>query len=256
MIRPIEALLNLLWPRGANCLVCGDPRRADPETGVCPACMEELERERVPSTACHRCLSNTYHSRGCPFCAGGGMKGLDQAFAPLRYRPASRKLTMSVKFHATNEAVPLLSRWMSESLWDRSFDCIVPVPLHPDRLRERGANQAALLAQGVSERTGIPVREDILERVRYTQPQTSLDRKKRAGNVRRAFKCKAGTDLNGKRVLIVDDVRTSGATARACAQALRDAGCTGVCLLTACCTSSGNRRMRGKAARTFINQSK
>ena len=237
-----NALWNLLWPGGAVCLICGDPRRADRETGICAACLAKLESERVPATACHRCLSNTWHSRGCPFCASGGMRGLDQAFAPLRYRPASRKLVMSVKFHATDEAVPLLSRWMSESLWDRDFDCMIPVPLHRKRLLERGVNQAEVLARAVSERTGIPVRTALLERVRNTRPQTRLSRKKRAGNVRGAYAAAKNANLSGKRVLIVDDVRTSGATARACAQTLRAAGCTKVSLLTACCTSGGSRR--------------
>ena len=243
--RILEALADLVWPKGSHCLVCGDPRRASAESGLCPSCEAALMAERVPASACHRCLSNTYHSKGCPFCAAGGLKGIDQAFAPFRYRPNSRQLVISVKFRSNDEAVPYLARWMAQSLWDRDFDLIIPVPLHQKRLKERGVNQAAVLSKAVSALTGIPCADDLLIRVRETRPQAGLDRQNRAGNVRGAFEAVPGGALKGKRVLIVDDVRTTGATASACAKALRDAGCEKVCLLTACCTSgSRGRRFR------------
>ena len=243
-----DAVQNLVWPKGSLCLVCGDPRRASTESGLCPACEDALMAERVPASACHRCLSNTYHSRDCPFCAAGGMKGIDQAFAPFRYRPYSRQLVISVKFRANDEAVPFLAKHMAQSLWDRDFDCMIPVPLHKRRQRERGVNQAAVLARAVSGLTGIPCREGLLTRFRETRPQAGLDRQKRAGNVRGAFTALQSGALKGKRVLIVDDVRTTGATARACAKALRDAGCEKVCLLTACCTS-GSRGRRSRQSK-------
>ncbi|MBR4500622.1 MAG: ComF family protein [Clostridia bacterium] len=229
-LRRIE---DLVYPRGINCLVCGDRRRTDPATCVCPGCLKKLEDERVPAAACPRCLS--YASRkGCAFCAAGGMKDVRRAFAPLYYLPASRALVISLKFGGTDEALPLLGEWMEVSLAERDFDCILPVPLHPRRRRERGVNQAALLASEVSRRTGIPLREDLLVRKKYTRPQTAVGRRKRKSNVLDAFAVPSGPDVSGMKILLCDDVRTTGNTAQACARALKKAGAADVCLLTAC----------------------
>ena len=224
---------DLVYPRGINCLVCGDRRRTDPATGVCPDCLKKLEAERVPAAACPRCLSYA-DRKGCRFCAAGGMKDIRRAYAPLYYLPASRKLVISLKFGGTDEALPLLGEWMTESLADRDFDCILPVPLHPRRRRERGINQAAALADRVSRRTGIPLREDLLVRIKYTRPQTAVSRRSRKSNVLDAFAVPSGADVSGLKILLCDDVRTTGNTAQACARALKKAGADTVCLLTAC----------------------
>ena len=232
--RFLRRCADLVYPQGINCLICGDHRRADPILCVCPACLRKLDSERVPASACQRCLS--YAGRkGCAFCAGGGMKSVDRAFAPLYYHPASRQLVISLKFRGTDEALPLLGEWMADSLVLRDFDCILPIPLHPRRRRMRGVNQAALLGGEVSRRTGIPLREDLLVRVKNTRPQSALKSpRKRSANVRDAFALSSGADVAGLRILLCDDVRTTGNTAEACAAALRKAGASTVCLLTAC----------------------
>jgi ComF family protein len=108
---------------------------------------------------------------------------------------------------------------------------IVPVALHQARLRERGYNQSALLARELARHTGLPVAERTLLRVAPTLPQVGLDAARRAENVRNAFRC--GDDsLRGKPVLLIDDVLTTGATLRACAQALLDGGAGAVWALT------------------------
>jgi ComF family protein len=98
------------------------------------------------------------------------------------------------------------------------------VPLHPRRLRERGYNQSALLARRAAERIGVPV-EEALARTRATAHQVGLDAVARAANVANAFELARGyPHLQGRRVLLIDDVRTSGATLGACAEAARAAG--------------------------------
>lgn len=100
------------------------------------------------------------------------------------------------------------------------FDVIVPVPLHRDRMRERGYNQSALLAKGLGERFGVPVRP-LVERTRATSPQASLGREDRMSNVQGAFRLNPALHPEpGLRVLLVDDVRTTGSTLNACAQVL------------------------------------
>ncbi len=112
-----------------------------------------------------------------------------------------------------------------------TVDVIVPVPLHPQRRRERGYNQSALLARELARHTSLPVVEGALLRVTPTQPQVGLNAAERVENVRGAFRC-GGDDLSEQRVLLVDDVLTTGATLRACAQALLEGGAQGVWGLT------------------------
>ncbi len=115
----------------------------------------------------------------------------------------------------------LLARAAIEAEVD--VDLVVPVPLHISRLVERGFNQAALLARPVARELGTRLDVRGLERVRPTAKQAELDREARQRNVAGAFR--ACDDLDGLRVLLVDDVRTTGATERACSAALRGAGC-------------------------------
>jgi ComF family protein len=110
-----------------------------------------------------------------------------------------------------------------------AVDVIVPVPLHPTRMVERGFDQAALLAGPVARRLGVRLAAGGLARTRVTAVQASLDREARGANVAGAFRCEAG--LDGLRVMLVDDVRTTGATLAACAEAVRRAGAREVCSL-------------------------
>lgn len=100
-------------------------------------------------------------------------------------------------------------------------DIIVPVPLHPQRLRERGYNQSALLARKLGHHTALPIAEHALRRINPTPPQVGLNATQRAENVRDAFQC-VDDSLSGLNVLLVDDVLTTGATLRSCAQALQE----------------------------------
>jgi len=129
-------------------------------------------------------------------------------------------------------AIPL-GRLMGD-YWQKNplpAEIIVPVPLHTDRLRERGYNQAALLARELRKGIGLPVSETSLVRVRATRPQVDLNAQERKENVRDAFSC-SNTDLKDKRVLLIDDVYTTGATLEACSIALREIGARSVWALT------------------------
>ena len=121
----------------------------------------------------------------------------------------------------------LMGRAWSELAPVNGFDAIVPVPLHPARLRERGYNQATLLAREFSPSLGCPVVEDELVRTKATIPQIDLSAEQRRANVQHAFKCSKGS-LAGQRALLVDDVCTTGATLEAAAAALYQAGAASV----------------------------
>lgn len=122
----------------------------------------------------------------------------------------------------------LAEYWLSHPI---QVDLIVPVPLHPSRLRVRGYNQAALLAQQLGQRAGLPVDEGALRRIRATASQMRLDARQRRQNVRGAFRCPDGR-VRGQQVLLIDDVCTTGATLEACADALRAGGAKAVWALT------------------------
>ncbi len=117
------------------------------------------------------------------------------------------------------------------------FDYVVPVPLHPKRKRQRGYNQSAVLANELCLRYNFVMREDLLIRTSNTHSQTALDYTDREKNVRNAFS--ASDKCNGLSILLVDDVRTSGATLRECAKELKRHGSVCVYAVTACCAASG-----------------
>jgi ComF family protein len=131
----------------------------------------------------------------------------------------------------------LVARWLHAALDDerlrgRRFDVVVPVPLHATRLRERGFNQASLLAALLSAQTSIPSKP-LLDRIRYTTTQTALDRSERMENLHDAFRLRKNADVRGLRVLLIDDVLTTGSTLSECARVLKRAGALSVHAATA-----------------------
>ena len=226
-------LEDVIWPRRLNCLGCGDPRRAQPDTGLCPACLEALEAARIGGNACPRCLCALVPHKKCAFCRKGVLKRFDGCYAPFYYQPVTRALIHSLKFGGSEDALPLLTGAMADSLADGDWDLMVPVPLHPARKRERGFNQAARLAEGAGAITGICCDNDALKRLKNTRQQSRLQADLRRGNVAGVFAADAGR-VAGRKVLLVDDVRTTGYTAAACGEALLEAGALKIGLLTAC----------------------
>lgn len=124
----------------------------------------------------------------------------------------------------------LADRLLSDSMVGR-IDLLIPVPLHSSRERERGYNQSALIARAVGEHLGVPVEERVLQRVKNTQTQTQLSASERSANVAGAFRVRVPEVVAGRRVALVDDVVTTGATADACAEALIATGASEILLL-------------------------
>ncbi len=140
---------------------------------------------------------------------------------------AFQALVHALKYDGYVSVGLLLGRELGKAVMNSSIkpDCLIPVPLHLMKLRERGFNQAEAIARGISEVTGTPVRTDILRRSRNTQTQTKLDKEQRKQNMHDAFVIVAGSTLHGGRTcLLVDDVITTGATIVAGGVALQEAG--------------------------------
>ena len=228
-MKRIEALINLLFPQ-VRCVGCDEPRMLDPGSALCDQCETRIDALRVSNNTCARCLSPQKAGEACGFCANGGMDSLERAYAPFVYRDTVQKLVVRLKFGPCETAALPLARAMAETISGVQADAMVPVPLHRFGIRERGFNQSLHLCRLVASHRDIPVVE-ALRKVRRTKRQSSLHQKHREANVRAAFA--ACAPVNGLHILLVDDVRTSGATARACARALKQAGAASVCLLTA-----------------------
>jgi ComF family protein len=168
------------------------------------------------------------------------VRGFDAAYSFGFYEGELRELVHLFKYGRVQTLAKPLGRLLALALpREESFDVIVPMPLHWRKRWQRGFNQSALLAHEMSRRTHIPVK-NALRRVRFTATQAGLTNAKRRQNVSGAFRAKRERALDGQRVLLVDDVMTTGATAASCARALKIAGARQVTLLT---LARADRRM-------------
>jgi len=168
----------------------------------------------------------------CALCRGG-LRGFDAAYCFGAYEGTLRELIHLYKYGRVRTLWQPLAGLLAAALpLDERFDAVTPVPLHWRKQWQRGFNQSDLLARAIARRRGIPV-VAALRRTRATQPQAGLSNTRRRSNVAAAFRCRRGAQtLAGKRVLLIDDVMTTGSTAAACARALKQAGAAGVVLLT------------------------
>lgn len=195
----------------------------------CPFCGRILERgEEGLCSRCQRSLPWTEgHNPPVDFC--------DVSLSPMHYRDGVRRAVHRYKFNYGRIHSRLMGELMAQCLQDRwaePVDLILWVPLSKKHRRKRGYDQAELLARRVGELTGIPVAEG-LEKVRNTGTQSRIGKDSaRRANVLGAYRVKDGVELTGKRVVLVDDVVTSGATLSECASCLRMAGAESVAALT------------------------
>ena len=155
-----------------------------------------------------------------------------RAVARFEDGPA-RKLAHRLEYSDRGELAAPIARWMARAGGDliAEADLLAPVPLHPMKLWRRRFNQAAALAREVARQTGKPCDPAALERVKLTRSQVGLSRAQRAENVQGAFRVAEGTAVRGRKILLVDDVLTSGATANAASRALLKAGAANVDVL-------------------------
>jgi ComF family protein len=205
---------------------------------LCVACREPVDGEGVCATCWAKLsfIAQPYCPRlGIPFVydPGPGMLSMEaiadppayqRARAAVRYDDVARTLVHALKYQDRTDLAPAMGRWMARAGDDllKDADALVPVPLHWRRGWSRRYNQSGALARSIERQSGVKVTSEALRRVRPTQQQIGLSRPQRASNVQGAFKVAAdrAADVQGRRVILIDDVLTSGATVDACARAL------------------------------------
>jgi ComF family protein len=206
---------------------------------VCASCLAQIEPLSAEffCVTCRTPFQNRFpldeHGQ-CAACRAG-LRGFDAAYTFGAYEGALRELIHIYKYGKVRTLARPLADFLAGALArDERYDLITPVPLHWRRRWQRGFNQSELLALDIARRCGIPFRR-LLRRVRSTAVQAGLSNTARRRNVASAFVCRRGIGdgaLRGRRVLLVDDVMTTGSTAAACARALKNAGAARVVLLT------------------------
>jgi ComF family protein len=239
LLESTKALLNaglaLVYPE--VCQLCGRARASTAECFICETCRKDVQPIEPPY--CSRC--------GLPFAGAitqafecSNCRGTEWAFRSARSAVVAKGNVLEVihryKYQRALWFEPFLAELLLQraqlELGQQQWDWLVPVPLHPTKQREREFNQAERLARHLSRATQIHVNGRLLRRVLPTRTQTLLSREERQANVRNAFVYCGRQPLNGQRLVLIDDVLTTGATTGACARVLRAAGAAEVCVWT------------------------
>lgn len=230
-----SAGLASLYPH--VCQICGATPAAPQDSLLCERCRGTVRYIEPPF--CSRC--------GLPFQGAitsdfecGNCRDTAWHFTMARSAAAARDVVLETIHRYKYQRALWFEPFLAGLLIDRAgpqlrvgdWDCLVPVPLYPTKEREREFNQAERLARRLSSETGLPVKTGVLRRVAPTKTQTRLTREERRDNVRKAFAAVSGVRLHGERVVLIDDVFTTGATTNACAAVLKQAGASQVCVWT------------------------
>lgn len=229
-----EYSLHVFFPR--TCFHCGKDLAFRDENPLCPECSGGIES--IPELHCKRCgLPLPYGGAHCYDCRGHKADGHKCSIirAAFVFNPQLRSVVHAFKY----DSKPYLAKHLGNRLasaWDRyseiqEYDTVVYVPLHREKERERGFNQSKLLAEVLASGKKLTLLEGAMERSRNTRAQAKLSKEERMKNVKGAFMVTRSEEIKGKKILIVDDVSTTGETLEACAVELKKAGAKAVAAL-------------------------
>ena len=233
----ITGLKDIIYPK--TCLICKQDLASNcADELICVKCWTSIKKNTPPF--CLRCgrnldkksLAKTY----CPECLKNKMY-FDRAFAPCVYEGPIKDLIHEFKYRKIDYLATTLSGLMVDFIREyavpiNSMDIIIPIPLHPARLREREFNQAELLARNIASAFTLLVSTDNLVRFRHTRTQAELQGPDRLENVKDSFLVKMPDRIKGKNILLIDDVLTTGATSSEASRALKSSGANSVIVLT------------------------
>lgn len=234
MLPFLNALLDFVFP--PLCHIC---KAFIPDAGalhICAACRDEIKI--VTSPLCRICgipFIGPGNDHACGTCLTG-QPAFDRARAAVIYEGAMRNLIHAFKYnnktHLRRPLALLTIERLGDFIQQEQPELMLPVPLHIDRLRKRGFNQAILLGELLSREWGIPMERRTLLRLRRTEPQVTLSAGERRENVKNAFGISEKMSLEGKKILLLDDVITTGSTVEECARIVKKAGAARVSVIT------------------------
>jgi len=219
----LQEILNFFFP--LFCLTCRKPLKADNTRRVCPECWGKIKMIRPP--LCQRCGRAMEREFGTCWSCKGKKFSFDRVWAVGRYDGILKELIHKFKFqdreYLYRPLGELMARYLADTI-NQKIDLVTSVPMSKERLRERGYNQASLLAGVIARETGIMFKDKLLYRQRRTRPQYRLSSEERKENLRGAFTLIQKQDVREQTVLVVDDIFTTGATIEECALTLKRGG--------------------------------
>lgn len=213
-------IFDLIYPKHITCNICSKDIFDDNANGICADCRKTLPK--IIGQVCFRCGVPIYSiDRYCDMCKKS--KPYEEARSCYKYRDKIVTLIHNFKFHNAKHLAEDFAKDLCELYKKEKYNCdiIVPVPMTQSRLNLRGYNQSGLLANELGKLLNLPVDEQNLLKVKDTKSQVGLDFSERKNNLTDAFKTKDKKFFKGKKVLIVDDIFTTGATIECCAKALK-----------------------------------
>jgi ComF family protein len=229
-----KRLFQFLLP--AQCPCC-EKFLEEGQEGICSDCLSQIDWIEPPF--CSVCgtpfLSKEVKNHPCSNCLTR-KKYFKMARSLGAYHGSLQEAIHQWKYQGKIALTSFFGKWMTERMsryWDPDlFDLLIPVPLHPQRLRQRGFNQVLLLVKELNRRTGIPYGKSLLQKGRATIPQVNLTSAEREKEVRGSFRTTGKEKMKGKSILLVDDVYTTGATVNECSKVLLAAGAERVDVFT------------------------
>jgi len=232
-----QTFINLLLP--PRCIKCG--KVLDGHNGLCAECFNKIDFISAP--LCYRCgnpfSANAHIKYKAKQCCATCLQKKRHLFALQRsafiYNDESKDLILDLKFRDKTFAAPILANMLfaaGHDIWEQKPDLIIPVPIHYLRMLKRRYNQSALLVKYLSPRAGVIADYTSLIRQENTIPQVQLSGEARRKNLKTAFKVKYPQNIKGKKIVLIDDVATTGSTLNECAKVLRRAGAKEVYSLT------------------------
>jgi len=244
LVRIYETMRGFLYPDSLYCIGCGAVIDNTRHYGICDSCLATFHF--ATARTCEKCgkiLEEGYHKAICRDCTVHE-KSFERGYSCMLYGLYEKKILRDFKYSGKS----YYAGYLGELMYDRIetligneilADIIVPVPLHRKKLSKRGYNQAELLARQIAKRSGIPMK-NVLVRTKNTKPMSKLTGAERRDNLRDVFAVKPFylNKIKNNRVLLIDDIYTTGSTANACSDTLKTAGVHSVTLL--CLASGGN----------------